>query len=140
MTDEQLLKIQQEIMDSINDESKVEDEIMNTATEIAERLSRQDKIKAPFLDVPYVFKYHRIIIPAEKHNGIIIPSTAKPGLCIIAVNTLTFEQSKIAGKIYRPYTATVEFDSKYTLAENLRCALEALFRKVTGRDKAENLD
>jgi hypothetical protein len=126
MTDEQIQRIQDEIMSSIQSETDIEDTIKNTAREIAARLTFNDKISSEFIDTLYMFKYRKIILPG-----------AKQGIMMLIANMVKYQQFK---EKYRPYTVTVEIDNNFTFRENLQAVLEAFFRHMTGRTQAEMLE
>lgn len=125
MTDEQIARIQEELMSSINAEVNGEEMLKNTAREIAARLTFNDKVSAEFMDTLYMFKYRKFMMPG-----------AKQGLIMLIANMANYAQFK---EKYRPYTVTVEIDNNFTFRENLTSVIEAFFRHVTGMTQAEVL-
>lgn len=126
MTDEQIQRIQDEIMSSINAETDIEDLIKETAREVGSRLAFSDKVHVEFMDVVYLFKYKKTILPG-----------AKQGIFMFIANMENYRKFKDK---YKPYTATVEIDNKFTMRENLQSVIEVFFRHITGRTQAEILE
>lgn len=126
MTDEQITRIQEELMSSIQEKVDTEDMIKNTAREIAARLVFKDKVSAEFADKLYMFAYQQVIAPG-----------AKLGIMMLVADMQNFTLFK---EKYRPYTVTVEIDNKFTLRENLQAVVEAFFRHITGTTQAEELE
>lgn len=126
MTEDQIDKIQNEILNEMDKEEQIEKHIMISSDEIASQLLlTKDKITAEINNTPYLIKY-RVI---EKND--------KKFLYVMAAN---MNKNKIAGNKYIPYTVNVEMDLRYSTKDNLKTAIEAFIRHITGRIKPEVLE
>ena len=111
MTDEQLKRIEQEIMASIDGDVKKEQMLIELSSDIATKLTTSGETRAEIEGLNYKFK-------AKMDGRYIIFLVA----CI--------EKYKIAQEKYRPYTVTAEVNNSMTQYENLRATVEAFLRHI----------
>ena len=121
MTDEQLNKIQQDLLKQIDKPLQLENLIKDTADKIARSLSTVGKAKIDFQDRTYMFR--------ARHTDTTI--------ILIIADELKF---KILGEKYRPYFVKGEIQNNLTYQENLRAVCEAYFRHITGLIQPEVLN
>lgn len=125
MNEDQLKKIEQELMTEIDQEQKIETMITNSSDEIASHLLVSKKINAEVNDKAYMFSYRLLQKGDVKIMYILIADIVK---------------YKIAGKQYVPFSATAEMDLQYSEKDNLKVVIEAFIRHITDRVKADVLE
>jgi hypothetical protein len=125
MDDKELQKIQDEILSGLDKEQKIEENIVQSADEIASHLLISKKVNAEINDTQYMITYR------------LLNSGKKQYIFMVVANINKF---KIAGSSYKPYTATAEMDTRYSEHDNIKATVEAFIRHVTGRIKPETLE
>lgn len=125
MNEEKIKQIQNELMKEIDNESKIENEIIDSAENAAAHLIMSPKVTIEIDNKPYMIAYKLFNLPKGGQK-----------IFMLATNLNLY---KITPEKYKPYTIQVIVDSKYTLKENLKASVEAFIRHVTGRIKPEIL-
>lgn len=134
MDNEKLMQIQQEIMKGLDEEKKIDEEIMNSSEEIASKLLSSNKAKAIIDNSNYTFIY-RVINSKKKASATKIVDTK-----IIILTVANDIKYKISGNKYRPFFCTAEMDTSRNLKDNLKTVVEAFIRHKTGKMKPEYLE
>lgn len=118
-------KIQEELMNEIDQEERLNQDIDNWSQAIASSLLISKKARADINDTIYSFVYKEY---TDKEN--------KRGISLIAIDEFHY---KMANGKYRPFTATCEYNEDITLKDNLACVVEGFLRHVLNAYKAEEL-
>lgn len=121
MTDDELKRLEQQLLGELDNEENEEQHIVATSKEIAARLMLNRKIQMEMFDSVYDISY------AANGNRIVI----------VFADPLKY---KIAPKTYRPYSVVYEIENNLTMQENLACACEAFFRHEAGKNEATELN
>lgn len=124
MNEEQLQRIQDEIMRGMNKEQQMEDMVKNMSGEIAAKLSLQAKTHAEVEGMEYMFAYRQITVGK------------KPGIFMTVAN---INKYRILQDKYRPYTVTAEIDNAFTMTENLQAIVEAYLRHILDMVKVDEV-
>lgn len=126
MKDEQLKRIQNELIKEIDTEAKIEAEIKDSAEYAASNLALGPKVNIDINGKPYMLAYKVI----DRPNG-------GRKIYMLATNLTLYQ---IMPKKYVPYTINVDVDDNYSMKDNLKAAVEAFIRHVTGRIKPDVLE
>ena len=126
ISDEQIKRIQDEIMATIDSENDLEALIQDTSRQVSAALSLGNKTSFNFQDKSYFVVAQMITLPK-----------GQKAIRLVIANKLNY---KISAGNYRPYTATVEYDKDYTYQENLLAAVKGFLSHITGRTRAEALN
>jgi hypothetical protein len=124
MNEEQLQRIQDEIMRGMNKEQQMEDMVKNLSGEIAAKLALQAKTHAEVEGMEYMFAYRQITVGK------------KPGIFMTVAN---INKYRILQDKYRPYTVTAEIDNAFTMTENLQAIVEAYLRHILDMVKVDEV-
>ena len=127
MNEEQLLKLQDELMKEIDKETELETHIVESAELIAKELLAKKRTRAEIDGSNF-----------SLISNIYFDEKAKVRkTCIIAVDELKF---KIACGKYQPFLIEAEFDEDYSEEENLAMVIESFIRHKTGLIKPEEIE
>lgn len=121
MTDEELKRLEQQLLGELDNEANEEQHILTISKEIAARLMFNKKIQMEMFDSIYNISY------AVNGNRIVI----------VFADPLKY---KIAHKIYRPFSVVYEIENNLSMQENLTCACEAFFRHEAGKNEVSELN
>lgn len=124
MKEEDILRIQNELMQGIDNEQKLEEMVIDMSKEIAAKLVFSDKTTAEIDGVNYMFSYKNIQQGKQR------------GIRMIVANMIQYQ---IVGDNYIPYIVNAEIDNDFTLKENLESIIEAFIRHVLDMVKVEEI-
>lgn len=124
MREEDLKRIEQEIIGAMNKQQNLEEMIVNLSEEIAAKLSLNNKATADVDDTQYAFAYQ--VVNNNKKR-------------ILYMTVADMRKFQILQEAYRPYTLTAEIDNDLSLRENLKATVEAFLRHVYDMVEAEEL-
>ena len=113
MNEDQLKKIEQELLNQLDQEVNQDQQIATQAKEIASSLNLQKIAQARIEDRDFVLTYQ-----ANKKN-----------ITVLAADKNKYQ---IVGEKYRPYVIQAELDNKFSLKENLEAICESFIRHLTG--------
>ncbi len=119
-TDEQLQKIQDNLMNQLDSDDALEKEIMEVADKCSHDLAFRGKAFVEFNNRHYMLRARHTI----------------DTILIIVADDLLF---KIVGEKYRPAFIKGEIQNGLTYQENVRATVEAYFRHITNKIKPEEL-
>lgn len=125
LKEEELQRIQDEIMRGLNKEQQMEDMVKELSGEIAAKLTLNPKTHAEIEGMEYMFAFRQITIGGKK-----------PGIFMTVAN---INKYKIVQEKYKPYTVTAEIDNSFTLRENLQAVVEAYLRHILDMVKVEEV-
>lgn len=112
MTEEQLNDIEKKLLDEIDKPLKLEKEIKELSSKIAQDLLLKQKVRINFNDKDYYIVYKLI------NNKIIY---------ILAADTVKY---KLLNNKYKPYVASAEIMQNVTEYESVRGVIEALLKRM----------
>lgn len=124
MREEDIQRIQDEIMRGLDKEQQAEEMVKNLSEEIAAKLILGDKATAEVEGMEYMFAYREI--SQGDRRGIF--------MTVANMNKYLLVPDK-----YKPYTVTAEIDNNFTLRENLQSVVEAYLRHILDMVKPEEL-
>ena len=112
MTEEQLNDIEKKLLEEIDKPLKLEKEIKELSSKIAQDLLLKQKVRINFNDKDYYIVYKLI------NNKIIY---------ILAADTVKY---KLLNNKYKPYVASAEIMQNVTEYESVRGVIEALLKRM----------
>lgn len=121
MNEEELKKIEQELLKQIDNEVDLDKQISEQAQEIATSLSVQGVARTTIDGSPFAISY-------EKKGK---------EIRMVAADVAKFQ---LVGEKYRPYTITAELDNRFSFKENLIATCEAFIRHLLGEVRPEPLE
>lgn len=122
MTEEQLNDIEKKLLDEIDKPLKLEKEIKELSSKIAQDLLLKQKVRINFNDKDYYIVYKLI------NNKIIY---------ILAADTVKY---KLLNNKYKPYVASAEIMQNVTEYESVRGVIEALLKRMVDIIKPEEIE
>lgn len=122
MTEEQLNDIEKELLDEIDKPLKLEKEIKELSSKIAQDLLLKQKVRINFNDKDYYIVYKLI------NNKIIY---------ILAADTVKY---KLLNNKYKPYVASAEIMQNVTEYESVRGVIEALLKRMVDIIEPEEIE
>lgn len=122
MTEEQLNDIEKKLLDEIDKPLKLEKEIKELSSKIAQDLLLKQKIRINFNDKDYYIVYKLI------NNKIIY---------ILAADTVKY---KLLNNKYKPYVASAEIMQNVTEYESVRGVIEALLKRMVDIIEPEEIE
>lgn len=122
MTEEQLNDIEKKLLDEIDKPLKLEKEIKELSSKIAQDLLLKQKVKINFNDKDYYIVYKLI------NNKIIY---------ILAADTVKY---KLLNNKYKPYVASAEIMQNVTEYESVRGVIEALLKRMVDIIEPEEIE
>lgn len=122
MTEEQLNDIEKKLLDEIDKPLKLEKEIKELSSKIAQDLLLKQKVKIKFNDKDYYIVYKLI------NNKIIY---------ILAADTVKY---KLLNNKYKPYVASAEIMQNVTEYESVRGVIEALLKRMVDIIEPEEIE
>lgn len=125
MDDRKLQQIQDELMRELDQEQKIEKEIVQSSEDIAAHLMLSKRCVTEINGTQYLFNYR------------LLQNAGKSVMYMLVANTVKY---KIASDKYIPFTATAEMDHRYTERDNVKTLVEAFIRHVTDRIKPDTLE
>lgn len=125
MDEKKLKQIEQELIQEIDNEQKIETHIFESSEEIAAHLVLNKRVQAEVNDRLYKFSYRLL----EKQD--------KKILYVLIADVLKYN---VAGNKYIPFSAHAEMDTRYSERDNLKAVIEGFIRHITGRQKPEVLE
>lgn len=125
MTEEQLKKIQDELMGGINKEDEAEENLIALAKDISDKLLHTNQAVEEVEGRPMTFKYR---------------TYEQAGKSKVFMTVASHFMYEVGLDKYKPYMVDVEMDNEMSLEENLFAIVEAFLRHVLGMVKAEELN
>lgn len=122
MTEEQLNDIEKKLLDEIDKPLKLEKEIKELSSKIAQDLLLKQKVRINFNDKDYYMVYKLI------NNKIIY---------ILAADTVKY---KLLNNKYKPYIASAEIMKNVTEYESVRGVIEALLKRMVDIIEPEEIE
>lgn len=122
MTEEQLNDIEKKLLDEIDKPLKLEKEIKELSSKIAQDLLLKQKVRISFNDKDYYIVYKLI------NNKIIY---------ILAADTVKY---KLLNNKYKPYVASAEIMQNVTEYESVRGVIEALLKRMVDIIEPEEIE
>lgn len=122
MTEEQLNDIEKKLLDEIDKPLKLEKEIKELSSKIAQDLLLKQKVRIKFNDKDYYIVYKLI------NNKIIY---------ILAADTVKY---KLLNNKYKPYIASAEIMQNVTEYESVRGVIEALLKRMVDIIEPEEIE
>lgn len=122
MTEEQLNDIEKKLLDEIDKPLKLEKEIKELSSKIAQDLLSKQKVRISFNDKDYYIVYKLI------NNKIIY---------ILAADTVKY---KLLNNKYKPYIASAEIMQNVTEYESVRGVIEALLKRMVDIIEPEEIE
>nr|DAP07416.1 MAG TPA: hypothetical protein [Bacteriophage sp.] len=122
MTEEQLNDIEKKLLDEIDKPLKLEKEIKELSSKIAQDLLLKQKVRINFNDKDYYIVYKLI------NNKIIY---------ILAADTVKY---KLLNNKYKPYVASAEIMQNVTEYESVRGVIEALLKRMVDIIEPEEIE
>lgn len=122
MTEEQLNDIEKKLLDEIDKPLKLEKEIKELSSKIAQDLLLKQKVRINFNDKDYYIVYKLI------NNKIIY---------ILAADTVKY---KLLNNKYKPYIASAEIIQNVTEYESVRGVIEALLKRMVDIIEPEEIE
>lgn len=122
MTEEQLNDIEKKLLDEIDKPLKLEKEIKELSSKIAQDLLLKQKVRINFSDKDYYIVYKLI------NNKIIY---------ILAADTVKY---KLLNNKYKPYVASAEIMQNVTEYESVRGVIEALLKRMVDIIEPEEIE
>lgn len=122
MTEEQLNDIEKKLLDEIDKPLKLEKEIKELSSKIAQDLLLKQKVRINFNDKDYYIVYKLI------NNKIIY---------ILAADTVKY---KLLNNKYKPYVASAEIMQNVTEYESVRGVIEALLKRIVDIIEPEEIE
>lgn len=122
MTEEQLNDIEKKLLDEIDKPLKLEKEIKELSSKIAQDLLLKQKARINFNDKDYYIVYKLI------NNKIIY---------ILAADTVKY---KLLNNKYKPYVASAEIMQNVTEYESVRGVIEALLKRMVDIIEPEEIE
>lgn len=122
MTEEQLNDIEKKLLDEIDKPLKLEKEIKELSSKIAQDLLLKQKVRINFNDKDYYIVYKLI------NNKTIY---------ILAADTVKY---KLLNNKYKPYVASAEIMQNVTEYESVRGVIEALLKRMVDIIKPEEIE
>jgi hypothetical protein len=122
MTEEQLNDIEKKLLDEIDKPLKLEKEIKELSSKIAQDLLLKQKVRISFNDKDYYIVYKLI------NNKIIY---------ILAADTVKY---KLLNNKYKPYIASAEIMQNVTEYESVRGVIEALLKRMVDIIEPEEIE
>lgn len=122
MTEEQLNDIEKKLLDEIDKPLKLEKEIKELSSKIAQDLLLKQKVRINFNDKDYYIVYKLI------NNKIIY---------ILAADTIKY---KLLNNKYKPYVASAEIMQNVTEYESVRGVIEALLKRMVDIIEPEEIE
>jgi hypothetical protein len=126
MDDKQLKQIQDELMQSLDEESKLEEHIKVSSETIAAYLMNHSSCNIDINNTHYRIKYKLL----DMRNG-------EKLIYMLAANMVKY---KIAPEKYVPFSISANVDNDYTMQDNIKAAAEGFVRHITGRIKPEMME
>lgn len=124
MKEEEIQRIQNELLKSFDKEQQMEEMVENLSGEIAAKLVLENKATAEVNGLEYMFAY-RFINKGKKQ--------------FIYMTVANLNKYRLLQEKYVPYTVTAEIDNDFTLKENLKATVEAYLRHILDMVKAEEI-
>ena len=121
MREEEIKKIEKELLSQIDQEVDLDKQIDSQANEIASSLATRGAANA------------RI----DNKNLYIVVQHKKDKIVMAAADR---EKFKLMKDRYRPYTIEAEMDNKFTFQENLKATVEAFIRHLLGEVRVGPLE
>ncbi|STY71152.1 Uncharacterised protein [Megamonas hypermegale] len=122
MTEEQLNDIEKKLLDEIDKPLKLEKEIKELSSKIAQDLLLKQKVRINFNDKDYYIVYKLI------NNKTIY---------ILAADTVKY---KLLNNKYKPYVASAEIMQNVTEYESVRGVIEALLKRMIDIIEPEEIE
>lgn len=122
MIEEQLNDIEKKLLDEIDKPLKLEKEIKELSSKIAQDLLLKQKVRINFNDKDYYIVYKLI------NNKIIY---------ILAADTVKY---KLLNNKYKPYVASAEIMQNVTEYESVRGVIEALLKRMVDIIEPEEIE
>lgn len=122
MTEEQLNDIEKKLLDEIDKPLKLEKEIKELSSKIAQDLLLKQKVRINFNDKDYYIVYKLI------NNKIIY---------ILAADTVKY---KLLNNKYKPHVASAEIMQNVTEYESVRGVIEALLKRMVDIIEPEEIE
>lgn len=122
MTEEQLNDIEKKLLDEIDKPLKLEKEIKELSSKIAQDLLLKQKVRINFNDKDYYIVYKLI------NNKIIY---------ILVADTVKY---KLLNNKYKPYVASAEIMQNVTEYESVRGVIEALLKRMVDIIEPEEIE
>ena len=122
MTEEQLNDIEKKLLDEIDKPLKLEKEIKELSSKIAQDLLLKQKVRINFNDKDYYIVYKLI------NNKIIY---------ILAADTVKY---KLLNNKYKPYVASAEIMQNVTEYDSVRGVIEALLKRMVDIIEPEEIE
>ncbi|RGQ08471.1 hypothetical protein DWZ11_01030 [Megamonas rupellensis] len=122
MTEEQLNDIEKKLLDEIDKPLKLEKEIKELSSKIAQDLLLKQKVRINFNDKDYYIVYKLI------NNKTIY---------ILAADTVKY---KLLNNKYKPYVASAEIMQNVTEYESVRGVIEALLKRMVDIIEPEEIE
>ena len=121
MNEEELQKIEQELLKQIDQEVDQDKQITQQAQEIAASLSLQGMANASINGREFAITYN----------------TRGKNIAMVAADRAKYQ---LVGEKYRPYVIQAEVDNKFSLRENLEAVVESFIRHLVGAIHPEPLE
>ena len=122
-SEEDLLKVQQDLEQQMDKEDDFLQEIEKISASIAKRLMKENHVKEEFMDTTYIFSLS--YDPSRKE------------LVLVRTDPIKFA---IAGGKYRPAIARAERDNDFSYYENVYALVKAALCSKAGRIQVEEED
>ncbi len=121
MREEDILRIQDELMNGIDKNNEAEEMVKSLSKDIALALSLTNKTTAEVKGIEYMFIYKAI---SKNKINMIVGDISK---------------FRILKDKYTPYTVSADIENNFTLKENLESIVESFLRHILDMVKVDEL-